>query len=312
MKKLLVALLVIGLIVAVNVNVASANGGPHGGYAATTDECARCHRAHSGQSANLLAGTTGGTALCLTCHGAAATGANTDVEDGVWEGAREADQTGDGSTEGGTLVAGGFVNVGGTAVTSTHTLGAVDIGIWTLVAADGSNTNAVSTQTGGLSCDDCHDPHGNANYRMVNTAVTDYDSASKSYTIEAWDLTGGNTSLSSMCASCHTNYHQTAAASGDNLGQFFTHRVDVLWDGDGTTAGDIGFGAADNPETGAGLKLPLASDTAPNTTMLCSTCHYSHGSAAAMGTYSTAAASAEDSALLRLDNRGTCQVCHDK
>ncbi len=61
---------------------ASADSGPHvtsGGI--VTDTCAACHRAHTAQAGKLLAQPQ--TALCYTCHGATATGANTDVQSGV-------------------------------------------------------------------------------------------------------------------------------------------------------------------------------------------------------------------------------------
>ncbi|MFQ5594817.1 MAG: hypothetical protein ACE5HA_11790, partial [Anaerolineae bacterium] len=53
-------------------------------------------------------------------------------------------------------------------------------------------------------------------------------------------------------------------------------------------------------------------------TMRCLTCHVAHGSSATMGTYSgavewpdgTAGGGSSDSRLLRVDNRGTCQLCH--
>jgi predicted CXXCH cytochrome family protein len=59
--------------------------------------------------------------------------------------------------------------------------------------------------------------------------------------------------------------------------------------------------------------------TATNTSRNCITCHVSHGSNAQMtGTYSAnmeypggAVAPVGDSRLLKADNRGTCQLCHD-
>ncbi len=59
--------------------------------------------------------------------------------------------------------------------------------------------------------------------------------------------------------------------------------------------------------------------TSTNTTRNCVTCHVAHGSNAQMtGDYSAnmdypggAAAPVGDSRLLKIDNRGTCQACHD-
>ncbi len=69
---------------------ALADGGPHvaatnsgvGASGLTADNCAGCHRAHTAQGAMLLI-TGRRSALCLTCHGAGATGATTNVMNGV-------------------------------------------------------------------------------------------------------------------------------------------------------------------------------------------------------------------------------------
>jgi predicted CXXCH cytochrome family protein len=51
---------------------------PHGPFSTTADQCAACHRSHSGQSASLLPQTGPQSNLCLTCHDG--TGATTNVE----------------------------------------------------------------------------------------------------------------------------------------------------------------------------------------------------------------------------------------
>ena len=67
---------------------ALADGGPHvaaansGASTLTADSCAGCHRAHTAQGALLINAPTE-EELCLTCHGAAGTGATTDVMTGV-------------------------------------------------------------------------------------------------------------------------------------------------------------------------------------------------------------------------------------
>jgi len=64
-----------------------ADGGPHiasinnGSGGVTADSCAGCHRAHTAQALYLLLEDE--PAMCLNCHGAAGTGATTDVETGV-------------------------------------------------------------------------------------------------------------------------------------------------------------------------------------------------------------------------------------
>jgi hypothetical protein len=77
--------------------------------------------------------------------------------------------------------------------------------------------------------------------------------------------------------------------------------------------------------TGAPYEEPLAGDSiftyrhSNTSNKPCTTCHVAHGSNAQMtGTYSAsaeypggAAAPVGDSRLLKIDNRGTCQACHD-
>ncbi|MHB8187258.1 MAG: cytochrome c3 family protein [Dermatophilaceae bacterium] len=51
---------------------------PHGPYTKVADECATCHRVHTGKNKNLLKSASPQSNLCLTCHDG--TGANTDVK----------------------------------------------------------------------------------------------------------------------------------------------------------------------------------------------------------------------------------------
>jgi len=78
-----------------------------------------------------------------------------------------------------------------------------------------------------------------------------------------------------------------------------------------------------NPETTGfgGLTLPLAQTGTANA-VVCQTCHLPHGSSAAMIGHANGGptgvgtlpgnTTATDSALLRLENRATCEVCHQK
>ncbi|NMM24609.1 MAG: cytochrome c3 family protein [Phycicoccus sp.] len=51
---------------------------PHGPYTKVADECATCHRTHTGQNKNLLKSASPQSNLCFTCHDG--TGANTNVK----------------------------------------------------------------------------------------------------------------------------------------------------------------------------------------------------------------------------------------
>jgi predicted CXXCH cytochrome family protein len=176
---------------------AFADGGPHvmatnnGTTGLTADSCAGCHRAHTATAAGLL--NTDQPALCLNCHDGSK--ATTDVLDGVQYSA-----TAKTLPVLGALRGGGFQfalidstnaarvstgtppngrNIGhvqplatGAQVTSTH--GGTG-GIYS--AGWGSGTvwgnGAVNSGTGAtvtLECASCHNPHGNGQYRILQTA----------------------------------------------------------------------------------------------------------------------------------------------
>jgi predicted CXXCH cytochrome family protein len=317
------------------VATAQANGGPHGGYTATTDGCAGCHRTHTATSPKLLINTN--TALCLTCHGTAATGADTNVNDGVYEGTTL-------GTQNAGLNGGGFTNVKqDTSLSGSQTSGAVT-SIHTVQGMPGySNTatmwgaGAVAGTSSGsagapfdLYCTSCHDAHGSPNYRMLRTTVNGVavtvaptDDAAKSYTAPHYYAGTGQWQISGFCAACHTRYQATAGASGEtSSGDFifsYRHRIDAP---SGAAVNGITYAF---PTT---INLPVSSTngaaptTSPdNRSMVCVTCHFAHGSKAVMGANSgavawpggaTTPAGNARSSLLRIDNRGVCESCHAK
>ncbi len=172
-----------------------ADGGPHvaainsGSSSLTADSCAGCHRAHTAQGPMLL-NAPSEEALCLTCHGAAGTGATTDVMTGVQyrvgtDGLR-------GDTKLGALRNGGFdqARIGsGTVyrisnaagelrtkvpvlalpadVTSSH-IALTDNGLTNPGIAWGNGAlNSGAGPTLSLGCASCHNPHGNGQYRIL-------------------------------------------------------------------------------------------------------------------------------------------------
>ena len=194
MKKLLFALVLGLLLVAALATVAMADNGPHGGFTATTDACAACHRAHSAQFGSNSLLITDPEALCLSCHNG--TGAGTNVEDGVYTTAAGIGTEG---VNGASLFGGGFTNAlmatawsGATTAnpafnavsrgtTSHHNLGA-SVTVW------GSGANNTVNGSMILECTSCHDPHGNSGW---NTATTP-DTRVASYRLLRWQPQGSN------------------------------------------------------------------------------------------------------------------------
>lgn len=184
-----------------------------------------------------------------------------------------------------------------------------------------------------LTCGSCHDPHGNGMYRILRpvptesgakTGVEIADTATKVYTTEnywnSWDPNdlSFEAKISAWCATCHTrllagdkenpvtkeNESSATTNSGDALFSF-RHRTEY-------TEAEMEKLGKEHTEGKAKAKPT------------CIQCHVSHGTDATMGEYSGAVTfpngkttespleHKEDSFLLRLNNRGVCQTCHNK
>ena len=312
MKKLLLsALLAIGLMF-ISVIGSSADNGPHGGFnTPTTDSCAGCHRAHTAVEQKLLMTST--SDLCESCHGTTASGADTNVWDGVYTGN---DTVTENPVEGAInhgLMGGGFVNalmdtsLSGSAVsaatTSAHAIDGNPVTSWGSGA-----TGSGAGQTITMDCASCHNPHGNsgpngsATYRILRPVpkgaeagpgVILPDPATKNYTIDDangnyWgqSYSGIESTLSQWCAQCHGRL----LASGGS---------------EKTDSGDPIFKFRHRSDGASGVN--------------CIDCHVAHGGSATMGTNSgsvawpdgTPANGNARSSLLRLDNRGICVQCHE-
>jgi predicted CXXCH cytochrome family protein len=253
MKKFLtVALLALALPLATSA-VALANGGPHGDYTPTTDECAACHSAHTGGP--ILVDTVPG--LCFSCHGSTGSGADTNVEDGIYINRdSEAEAPAEGVNLRG-LKGGGFVNalmdtdMDGAAVSTAATSSHIVDGSAGTAWGNGIIGSGPGLPNLGLSCTSCHDPHGNGHYRILRPIPNDSgatggvnvpDETAKNYTVasssgqyfgEGYDLAAATTepmsdpyvALSDWCAQCHTRYlAPTDAATTDSGDPIFTFR----------------------------------------------------------------------------------------
>jgi predicted CXXCH cytochrome family protein len=313
-----------------------ADNGPHVPSKGNTavDRCAGCHRAHTAKASYLLRDTQ--PALCYTCHGAGAGGASTDVFDGVGYTGMERGSGAQALRGGGfgyALIGSGTatrtaangatpatktvpVLSAGTQTTSTHSVDGTMATVW----GNGTIGSGAGNQIA-LRCGSCHDPHGNGNYRILRpipndsaaaTGVTIPDSTTKLYTTtNYWSTNDPNSptvtvnytsrgapatattsafiaNISAWCTQCHTRY---LAGSGSYK----------------TDSGDAMFGYRHRSDQN--YKEGGAN---------CITCHVAHGSNAAMnGTESgkvtnpDGSGPAGSSKLLRVDNRGTCNMCHD-
>lgn len=329
---------------------AQANGGPHGNYTATTDKCAGCHRAHTGQQANLLIGTTK-SALCLTCHGTNSGGANTNVLDGRF------------TPTGAPLNGGGFNTFQGNPTTSKHNYDGSLGAAWGADTPWSSNSGCLGchSQASGLywggipewqpgpgtssgqmagagnvqmalGCTSCHDPHGGRSYRLLQNrlhpdTIEFQDPTLPGYVQVVSNESGGlspdqpgyvadyttpryRDGITSWCSGCHYLYQQSESSEGQ--------RFDAA-DGNGAKLRyrhrtSDAIPASAQLTTSLPLQQPSGYAATPQADdkLACITCHYAHGTSATMSGYAGNVAPATDSALLRKNNRGVCEDCHKK
>jgi len=333
LKLQLLLLICVAALVAVPAGLVVADNGPHGGFSAATDACAGCHRTHTATMAKLL--TEHNPSLCYDCHGTAGTGADTNVADGMYL-ARSGDS---GSlTEGVAgrgLKGGGFTNAlmatsyaavtSPSGTTSSHSVDGSSVTAWGngLIGSGPGSTIA-------LTCTSCHDPHGKASsthtatYRLLRTAALEAgstainvdvtDEVAKTYTVVSstnayigqpysgpgliapTPIPGRSAivpsralDLTYWCTNCHTRYMAPAGSYK-------------------TDSGDADFAYRHRTVGSA-------------TSTQCLRCHVAHGSSANMGAFAgsvpwpdhaVSPSGSARSSLLRLDNRGVCQNCHNK
>ena len=341
---------------------ANADNGPHiKGWGATPDGCAACHRVHRGVNDFLLVEEV--ESLCASCHGNSALGSVLNVMAGSNEANGGALRAGGfetarinttdqslpistvGTAESGAQCRNGIDDDADTVVddgcpASIEALAAVDAEptqsrhttdgtaqtIWGNGAISAVSNPGLAAYS--LSCGECHDPHGNGNYRILRSvpsgsggagyAIPDTypknEDAGNYSTGNYFDMTftGSTTTdnilkdTSAWCAQCHTRYlaARRAPAPAD------ASRVD---------SGDAIF---EFRHTSAGWGNSSAvPPVASNNNRACITCHATHGSnATAAGTYSGSVpdpdgivgSGSANSKLLKMNNRGMCQKCHNQ
>jgi len=229
------------------------------------------------------------------------------------------------------------------ATTSRHKIVGLDAGA-SFPAYGGGAAGSGPGPAIALTCTSCHDAHGIDNadnsdrYRMLLKNVDGVDLSGVN--ISSWEgddaedytkiqLKSGTTAL---CAACHDQYMadgQYNAGDGQGNTERYRHEAN----------GALSLGAG-SPKTGnnetmsenlnnkdsvTGLPvhggittvLPVEKqsnasvDVAEADKMVCLTCHQAHGSSASMSVNSTVLP-ASSSTLLRMNERGVCQDCHQK
>jgi predicted CXXCH cytochrome family protein len=373
-----------------------ADGGPHvvkdnnGFNGINADSCAGCHRAHTAQAATYLL-TEEVPAMCYACHNGAATGATTDVVNGLQYGA-----IGSSGTVVGALRNGGFTNThigsaaavrqtsttgrlsgfipassGAKAVTSTHS---VD-GTAQLAYGYGvSGTNTLGLPGVKLECTTCHNPHGNGNYRILNplalstsgstngqfviatsgatvvstsgitagifvtddTTHTGVGADTRNYTIHQRNSTPNATTGVNDLLTLASLSGVTSSWSGDYLHRYVPWSRDLPQINDNPNGQPATyyvqmtnwclqchsrlFGNSGTRTGGTTDTVFKYRHTANSSSRNCVQCHVSHGTSADMDSKVTSQelvpgqsgfGDMTSSYLLKVDNRGTCQLCHD-
>lgn len=302
--------------------------------------CAGCHRIHTSSHENLLR-QSDVVALCLTCHGAAGTGSDLNVDLGktnsaggallaggfqetVWN---TADPTGANLVV--TPVGGAHIGVAGASapVTSNHTLGD-NKPIW-------GNAGGWSTNLAEFTCANCHDPHGgsdsgNPTYRILrvkptgsgaaaNAVVTD-EGATKHYSSTDW-YNPRALLLNPATPSSNPVPSLASLASGGIsawCAQCHTAYFQNSFPGE-TPNGTVGSFTGNFMHKAGDISTSSGSATS----ITCVKCHAGHGTSATMSDAKnttgatgvvypdgTLAAAGQDSRLLKMNDRGICRKCH--
>ncbi|HEX3033338.1 MAG TPA: cytochrome c3 family protein [Bacillota bacterium] len=301
----------------------ASNAYGHGNFAKSNELCGACHSTHSALRDKLLVRASY-YETCMLCHSNANTQSKYDVEAGqVTVAAGETRPS----------LAGPFVTGQLSGHNADDTLGI------TPVSVPGSEQD--SSRWLGLTCISCHLPHGgeNDNYRLLRKTVfaagqvyeDDPSFVTKDLGVVAYALTDGPGSGEELfmirgntefCAACHLDY-----LKGDSLTPGGNYAPDTEGAGAAryrhpVSVGEVTYSVYGNdgmrpipftPFTGDVLPLqfnPLQENTSTKcTSVVCSTCHYAHGSTKVFNTFNY---QGDSRYMLRLDNYGICESCHKK
>lgn len=284
----------------------------HGNFKTNTAMCAYCHSNHASLKEQLISEASY-YQLCKLCHGTASTQSKYDVISGKV------------AVAGGTVdsLAGPFED----GATSTHD--ANDSVARSPLSVPGSDPAKGLS----LTCLSCHQGHaGNDdNYRMLRKTLFVDDAQTESlksvnidfdaFAITPSAISGerlymvrGNTEF---CSACHLDYDDGNAWVAGRDSRLTVN--EAVYRHPTTVAGRVYsiYGADGTKNLGPSLwgSLPLqynAVEAKPGlqdkrTAVVCSTCHFAHGTTKQFNTEN-----GTNKYILRLDNYGTCQSCHQK
>ena len=289
-----------------------------------------------------------GQNLCLTCHGSGGTGSNIDVENGIYTPTSDALLGGGFIFFQGKAVSSTHSSDNshqsawgsGTTWNSTYDCAGChnpESGlVWPGAPTWGISPGAMATFPGRgqnvtmpLTCCSCHDPHGGVNYRLLQQrlhppTIQQEKPVGSGMVFVSSNETGGDNpdqpgytadytnpnyklGLGDWCTGCHFTYHQSVsvqpfnAEDGNGLITRYRHKMNIV-----ITGGTY------NLTTSLPLEDPFGNGASVDDQIFCLTCHFAHGTNTIMSGRAANVAPINDSALLRIDNRGVCQDCHKK
>jgi predicted CXXCH cytochrome family protein len=271
------------------------NTSAHGNFTGNNDVCGSCHLTHTGKSEKLTISATT-LDVCESCHDG--TGSKYDVQNGRVKLSETPDW--------GNSPAGPFGDLGRSgliaAPTSTHGLGTP------VNNAPGSNTSASYL----LGCGGCHDPHNQANYRLLRKKTGTSESMPAT-SVEAYAVTtpqgeyvnyfSGNVTF---CSSCHSDYNQGTGSGHTEATSTQQTGFNLSQGSNGKYMHAVNVSISSYPNTDTNV-LPLEGT---NRNVICATCHMAHGTIV-IGT-STKKDGTTSTVLKRAANASACEECHKK